>query len=92
LDQITTIKRNEMGNWFYITIRCKTKSFTIRGLYLILLKYSIISFLFYFFQIEWFNNYCKSLVSYMKTIGPDTGLNLIQDTKPPKSLYTEVNI
>lgn len=28
----------------------------------------------------------------MKTIGPDTGLNLIQDTKPPKSLYTEVNI
>jgi len=47
---------------------------------------------FLFFQIEWFNNYCKSLVSYMKTIGPDTGLNLIQDTKPPKSLYTEVNI
>lgn len=43
-------------------------------------------------QIEWFNNYCKSLVSYMKTIGPDNGLNLIQDIKPPKSLYTEVNI
>lgn len=42
--------------------------------------------------MEWFNNYCKSLVSYMKTIGPDTGINLIQDTKPPKSLYTEVNI
>ncbi|VVC29162.1 Hypothetical protein CINCED_3A004451 [Cinara cedri] len=41
-------------------------------------------------EIEWFNNYCKSLVSYMKTIGPDTGLNLTQDTKPPKSLYTEV--
>lgn len=28
----------------------------------------------------------------MKTLGPDTGLNLVQDTKPPKSLYTEVNI
>lgn len=28
----------------------------------------------------------------MKTIGPDNGLNLMQDTKPPKSLYTEVNI
>lgn len=28
----------------------------------------------------------------MKSIGPDTGLNLIQDTRPPKSLYTEVNI
>lgn len=28
----------------------------------------------------------------MKTIGPDTGINLTQDTKPPKSLYTEVNI
>lgn len=28
----------------------------------------------------------------MKAIGPDTGLNLLQDTKPPKSLYTEVNI
>jgi len=28
----------------------------------------------------------------MKTIGSDTGLNLTQDTKPPKSLYTEVNI
>ncbi|XP_025207687.1 DNA replication complex GINS protein PSF1-like isoform X2 [Melanaphis sacchari] len=41
-------------------------------------------------DIEWFNNYCKSLVSYMKTIGSDTGLNLTQDTKPPKSLYTEV--
>lgn len=27
----------------------------------------------------------------MKTIGSDTGLNLIEDTKPPKSLYTEVN-
>ncbi|XP_060839622.1 DNA replication complex GINS protein PSF1-like isoform X2 [Rhopalosiphum padi] len=41
-------------------------------------------------EIEWFNNYCKTLVSYMKTIGSDTGLNLTQDTKPPKSLYTEV--
>jgi len=28
----------------------------------------------------------------MKTIGPDTGLNLFQDSKPPKSLYTEVKI
>ncbi|XP_050423084.1 DNA replication complex GINS protein PSF1-like isoform X2 [Adelges cooleyi] len=41
-------------------------------------------------EIEWFNSYCKSLVAYMKSIGPDTGLNLIQDMKPPKSLYTEV--
>ncbi|XP_050538945.1 DNA replication complex GINS protein PSF1-like isoform X1 [Daktulosphaira vitifoliae] len=41
-------------------------------------------------EIEWFNSYCKSLVLYMKSIGPDTGLNLFQDMKPPKSLYTEV--
>lgn len=82
-----------MGNWCYFTIRCKTKSFTIRGLfYSVFKKYLQFCEIDLIIQIEWFNNYCKSLVSYMKTIGPDTGLNLIQDTKPPKSLYTEVNI
>lgn len=39
---------------------------------------------------QWFSNYCKSLASYMKTIGTDGGLNLFQDLKPPKSLYIEV--
>lgn len=27
----------------------------------------------------------------MRSIGPDGGLNLLQDLKPPKSLYIEVN-
>jgi hypothetical protein len=41
-------------------------------------------------QILWFNKYSKSLANYMKSIGDDHGLNLTQDTKPPKSLYIEV--
>ncbi|KAK7582455.1 hypothetical protein V9T40_013900 [Parthenolecanium corni] len=39
---------------------------------------------------QWLANYSKSLASYMKTIGPDGGLNLLQDLKPPKSLYIVV--
>ncbi|XP_065207796.1 DNA replication complex GINS protein PSF1-like [Planococcus citri] len=39
---------------------------------------------------QWFSNYCKSLASYMRSIGPDGGLNLLQDLKPPKSLFIEV--
>jgi hypothetical protein len=42
------------------------------------------------FQILWFNKYSKSLANYMKSIGDNHGLNLTQDTKPPKSLYIEV--
>jgi hypothetical protein len=42
------------------------------------------------FQILWFNKYSKSLANYMKSIGDNHGLNLTQDTKPPKSLYVEV--
>lgn len=41
-------------------------------------------------QILWFNKYSKSLANYMKSIGDNHGLNLTQDTKPPKSLYIEV--
>ena len=41
-------------------------------------------------QILWFNKYSKSLANYMKSIGDNHGLNLMQDTKPPKSLYIEV--
>lgn len=41
-------------------------------------------------QILWFNKYSKSLANYMKSIGDNHGVNLTQDTKPPKSLYIEV--
>lgn len=81
-----------MGDRCYFTIGCETKSFTVRSMFKLSHVKLILNFPIFFFQIEWFNNYCKTLVSYMKTIGSDTGLNLTQDTKPPKSLYTEVNI
>ncbi|KXJ30034.1 DNA replication complex GINS protein PSF1 [Exaiptasia diaphana] len=37
-------------------------------------------------EIQWFTKYNKSLANYMKSVG----LDLTQDTKPPKSLYIEV--
>ncbi|XKL66590.1 hypothetical protein PGB90_010010 [Kerria lacca] len=39
---------------------------------------------------QWLSNYNKSLASYMRTIGPNGGLNLLQNLKPPKSLYVVV--
>ncbi|XP_046388604.1 DNA replication complex GINS protein PSF1-like [Ischnura elegans] len=39
---------------------------------------------------KWFANYSKYLANYMKSIGDNYGLDLTQDTKPPKSLYIEV--
>lgn len=41
-------------------------------------------------EIKWFMNYSKSLATYMKSIGPQHGLNLTQYIKPPKKLYVEV--
>ncbi|XP_075224028.1 DNA replication complex GINS protein PSF1-like [Lycorma delicatula] len=41
-------------------------------------------------EIEWFSNYSRSLTNYMKTLNHRHGLNLVQNTKPPKSLYLEV--
>lgn len=41
-------------------------------------------------EYEWFTRYSKSLAAYMATIGDNSGLNLTQDIKPPKSLYIEV--
>jgi len=41
------------------------------------------------YEYEWFTQYSKCLATYMSTIG-DSGLNLTQDMKPPKSLYIEV--
>lgn len=41
-------------------------------------------------EIQWFNNYSKSLATYMRSIGDGIGLNIMQDLKPPKSLYIEV--
>ncbi|CAG9856610.1 unnamed protein product [Phyllotreta striolata] len=40
-------------------------------------------------ELEWFSNYSKTLVNYMKSIGED-GINLAVDLKPPKALYIEV--
>ncbi|XP_020282007.1 DNA replication complex GINS protein PSF1-like [Pseudomyrmex gracilis] len=39
---------------------------------------------------EWFQNYNKSLATYMRSIGDDHGLNLTVNMCPPKSLYVEV--
>ncbi|XP_042209933.1 DNA replication complex GINS protein PSF1-like [Homarus americanus] len=41
-------------------------------------------------EIQWFNRYNKNLASYMRSLGEGTGLDLTQDTKPPKNLYVEV--
>lgn len=38
----------------------------------------------------WFNNYSKSLAKYMRSVGEEDGLDLMQDMKPPKTLYMEV--
>ncbi|XP_032104080.1 DNA replication complex GINS protein PSF1 isoform X2 [Sapajus apella] len=40
-------------------------------------------------EMEWFNNYKKSLATYMRSLGGDEGLDITQDMKPPKSLYIE---
>ncbi len=42
-------------------------------------------------QMEWFNQYKKSLATYMRSIGGEEGLDITQDMKPPKSLYIEVS-
>uniref|UniRef100_UPI00358FB0FB DNA replication complex GINS protein PSF1 isoform X3 n=1 Tax=Myxine glutinosa TaxID=7769 RepID=UPI00358FB0FB len=39
--------------------------------------------------LEWFNQYGRSLAKYMHSIGSE-GLDLVQDTLPPKSLFIEV--
>uniref|UniRef100_A0A8C1T745 DNA replication complex GINS protein PSF1 n=1 Tax=Cyprinus carpio TaxID=7962 RepID=A0A8C1T745_CYPCA len=41
-------------------------------------------------EMEWFNQYKKSLATYMRSIGGEEGLDITQDVKPPKSLYIEV--
>lgn len=41
-------------------------------------------------QLDWFNQYKKSLATYMRSIGGEGGLDITQDMKPPKSLYIEV--
>ncbi|XP_058790153.1 DNA replication complex GINS protein PSF1-like [Phymastichus coffea] len=40
-------------------------------------------------ETAWFQTYNKSLAMYMKSIGKD-GLNIMNDFKPPKSLFVEV--
>uniref|UniRef100_UPI00358F24B8 DNA replication complex GINS protein PSF1 isoform X5 n=1 Tax=Myxine glutinosa TaxID=7769 RepID=UPI00358F24B8 len=40
-------------------------------------------------ELEWFNQYGRSLAKYMHSIGSE-GLDLVQDTLPPKSLFIEV--
>ncbi|MGH0149416.1 UNVERIFIED_CONTAM: hypothetical protein FKN15_015689 [Acipenser sinensis] len=41
-------------------------------------------------ELEWFNQYKKSLATYMRSLGGDEGLDITQDMQPPKSLYIEV--
>ncbi|XP_033100346.1 DNA replication complex GINS protein PSF1-like [Anneissia japonica] len=40
-------------------------------------------------EVQWFGRYNKSLAKYMRSLGSD-GLDLTQNTKPPKGLYIEV--
>ncbi|XP_029660035.1 DNA replication complex GINS protein PSF1-like isoform X2 [Formica exsecta] len=41
-------------------------------------------------EMQWFQNYNKSLATYMRSIGDDYGLNLTVNMSPPKMLYVEV--
>ncbi|XP_012522970.1 DNA replication complex GINS protein PSF1 [Monomorium pharaonis] len=41
-------------------------------------------------EMQWFQNYNKSLATYMRSIGDDNGLNLTMNMSPPKTLYVEV--
>lgn len=43
-------------------------------------------------EVQWFQNYNKSLATYMRSIGDDHGLNLTVNMSPPKTLYVEVSI
>lgn len=43
------------------------------------------------FQLQWFNQYKKSLANFMRSVGGGDGLDITQDMKPPKSLYIEVS-
>lgn len=42
-------------------------------------------------QLQWFNQYKKSLANFMRSVGGSDGLDITQDMKPPKSLYIEVS-
>lgn len=44
-------------------------------------------------EVQWFNAYSKSLATYMRSIGSEgmTGMNILNDMTPPKSLYIEVS-
>uniref|UniRef100_A0A8C5SJH8 DNA replication complex GINS protein PSF1 n=1 Tax=Laticauda laticaudata TaxID=8630 RepID=A0A8C5SJH8_LATLA len=41
-------------------------------------------------EVLWFNQYKKSLATYMRSLGEGDGIDLTQDIKPPKNLYIEV--
>ncbi|XP_062502269.1 DNA replication complex GINS protein PSF1-like [Corticium candelabrum] len=41
-------------------------------------------------EMQWFGSYSRNLVSYMRSVGGGVGLDITQDTKPPKSLYVQV--
>ncbi|KAH8303825.1 hypothetical protein KR018_008575 [Drosophila ironensis] len=41
-------------------------------------------------EIQFFNNYSKSLAAYMCSAGQGQGLDLTNNLRPPKSLYIEV--
>lgn len=43
-------------------------------------------------ELQWFQNYNKSLATYMRSIGDDYGLNLTMNMSPPKTLYVEVSV
>lgn len=42
-------------------------------------------------EMQWFQNYSKSLATYMRSIGDNHGFNLTVNMNPPKMLYVEVS-
>lgn len=41
-------------------------------------------------EVQFFNNYSKSLAAYMRSVGDGQGIDLTGNLRPPKSLYIEV--
>ncbi|KAH8302466.1 hypothetical protein KR044_007072 [Drosophila immigrans] len=41
-------------------------------------------------EVQFFNNYSKSLAAYMRAVGDGQGIDLTGNLRPPKSLYIEV--
>jgi GINS complex subunit 1 len=41
-------------------------------------------------EIQWFNNYSQLLTNYQLSLSNDLKINLVENAKPPKTLFIEV--